>query len=71
MPRRCVCEHASESGPSTHRATKHLSACVHSELRHTTKRYKKWKVRPVLGTRRLIIVDDEADVLIELQQRQE
>lgn len=57
--KRCSCEHQAEGGPSTHRAPEHLSACVHSELRKTTKRFRPLRVRRVLGTRRLVVTDED------------
>jgi hypothetical protein len=63
MGRRCICEQSTESGPSTHRGTVHLSSCTHSTLRDDTGRRKRVKLRPVRGTRRVVVVDvDEGAV---------
>jgi len=56
---RCICEGGTGGGPSTHRAAVHLSSCPHSTLREDTKRRKKVRVRPVPGTRKLLIEPEE------------
>lgn len=55
-PIQCPCQ-VHSIGPHSHRAVKHLSTCVHSTLRETTKRRKPRRIRPVPGTRRLVAID--------------
>ena len=67
--KRCICEGSTAAGPSTHRGVVHniwlrqrgsgqRGRCIHDELGKTVQGHRKLRVRPVPGTRRIVVSYD-------------
>ena len=64
---RCICERTIETAPSTHHGVVHnvwlrqrtetSKRCVHDELGKTVQKFKRFRFKPIPGTRRVIVID--------------